>query len=218
MAPSAGVLDHPLQVPQARIGTRRHHRDRERRDRRGKHRGRPADRIYDSTVGRASSVARARALYPAHPGSPALAAPCACTRFQRQQQRQGRFALIPQLRAQACRALQAVRSEGSGQGSGRGSAAQQAHSAARARGSGRAGRVASLAVASADAGEPCGGRLVVRIVCLRGACGAGGGWRCSACARPSHRCRARWAERAPAVLLRRQCRGLRGALRGMRDR
>jgi hypothetical protein len=34
----------------------------------------------------------------------------------------------------------------------------------------------------------------------------------------SHRCRARRAERAHAVLLRRQCRGWRGALRGMLDR
>ena len=34
----------------------------------------------------------------------------------------------------------------------------------------------------------------------------------------SHSCRVRWAERAPAVLLRWQCRGWRGAMCGLRDR
>jgi len=91
VAPSAGVLDHPLQVPQARIGTRRHHRDRERRDRLVRHDGQQAHRIFDAIVGRASSAACARALYPAHLGDPALAAPCACSRFQQQRQRQQRL-------------------------------------------------------------------------------------------------------------------------------
>ena len=88
VARSAGVLYHPLRVLQARIGTRRHHRDRDRRDRLGRHFCRPARRITDATFGRASSVARARALYPAHPGIPALAVPCACNRswWQRLQQ------------------------------------------------------------------------------------------------------------------------------------
>ena len=67
MAPSAGGLEHPLQLPQARIGTRRHHRYRERHSGRGWHGGcRPAHRIADAIVGRASSVACARkTLYPA---------------------------------------------------------------------------------------------------------------------------------------------------------
>jgi hypothetical protein len=75
----------------------------------------------------------------------------------------------------------------------------------------------SEAVRSADAGELRGGTLRDRMEGRLGACGArrqeGSGVAVHAHTR-SHRCRARWAERAPAVLLRWQCRGWRCAMRG----
>ena len=52
---------------------RRHQRGRGRRDRLGRHRSRPAGQLSESTAGRASSVARARALYHAYLANPALA-------------------------------------------------------------------------------------------------------------------------------------------------
>jgi hypothetical protein len=69
--------------------------------------------------------------------------------------------------------------EGSGQGAGRGSDAQQARSEAGARGSGRAGRLSGVARAAGDAGEPRARRFVGRIVRERSMVhvGANAAWR-----------------------------------------
>ena len=67
-----------------------------------------------------------------------------------------------QLRGSARRRLSGWRWEGSGQGSGRGSEAWEARSAARARGSGRAGQMGGLAAAPLDAGEPQAGSILCR--------------------------------------------------------
>jgi hypothetical protein len=62
-----------------------------------------AGRRIASTIRPSAVRPRSPARVPCHalPGNPALAVPCACSRFQQQRQRQQRLCLWPQLRAQA---------------------------------------------------------------------------------------------------------------------
>ena len=107
VARSAGVLQYPLQVQQVRIDLRHHQRDRGCRDRLGEHRRQPAGWLSDPTVGRASSVARARAMYPAYPAYPARWLCRVQTRFQPLRWWDPGLLSLPQLRAQAGQALSA---------------------------------------------------------------------------------------------------------------
>ena len=169
------------------------------------------DSIGISAGRRGNSPIRPSAVHPRSPARvpciprtlayPALVVPCACTRLQAQQRWQPELSSMQQLRQKARQALFRRCWEGSGQGSGRSSEAQQAQSVARARGSGRAGQMRGVAHVSADAGEPRGCRFIGRLLCSvwrpQAQHGGGGTVQVQALC---HRCRARWAELALSVL------------------
>ena len=131
----------PWYLAAARNAIRRHQRDCACRHRLDRHRGRPADRICDSTGPRS---ARARAFYPAP-----------------WQSRVGCAVCMHQVSATAVVGARTFCSRDWVPAT-----------------DGQRGAVSGRRWC-----ETRGGPLVVRIECLCGACGARGGWRCSACAR-----------------------------------